>query len=386
VSVDELRQELGTWLDLGEFDSVRAAQILADADTGLKWMDSLGLLGYGSVDQRQVLAIRREVRSLAAEGEGAIPLSEVPLVCGASRSFHEHCGEPQEELIVACLRTDPEVHIEEGIIRWRERATDRMQRVVAALRNIGTPAHYKAIAENVNEGLSPEEGVSEHNIHALLQRCERLFVRVGRGTYALAEWAAPAEVSAADAAYEALQKAGRPLRVREIVEWASVAQPLTQAAVTTTLARDERFRHVARDIYALAEWGVPPQSTLVDVICQVLDEAGGPLAPREIVPRVLARRPASPSSVAAVLTRDEHFVRVAPGRYGLAQWGLADDGSVAEAACRVLREASGPLTQGVIAERVSATCYRFQIVLARCGGVLVKGPTWPSRPSMSLSQ
>ncbi len=49
------------------------------------------------------------------------------------------------------------------------------------------------------------------------------------------------------------------------------------------------------------------------------------------------------------------FVRVGHGVYGLAEWGLHDDGSLANAAHRVLSQANRPLHHDVIADRVLET-------------------------------
>jgi hypothetical protein len=49
------------------------------------------------------------------------------------------------------------------------------------------------------------------------------------------------------------------------------------------------------------------------------------------------------------------FVRVGHGVYGLAEWDLHDDGSLANAAHRVLSEAGKPLSHDIIADRVLET-------------------------------
>jgi DNA-binding phage protein len=51
----------------------------------------------------------------------------------------------------------------------------------------------------------------------------------------------------------------------------------------------------------------------------------------------------------------ETFVRVGRGIYGLVEWGLPDDGSVANAVCRVLAEAGRPLAKEEITQRVLQT-------------------------------
>lgn len=58
---------------------------------------------------------------------------------------------------------------------------------------------------------------------------------------------------------------------------------------------------------------------------------------------------------AHMLRMPDIFVRVGHGVYGLAEWGLHDDGSVANAAHRVLSEAGKPLHYDIVAGRVLET-------------------------------
>jgi hypothetical protein len=61
-------------------------------------------------------------------------------------------------------------------------------------------------------------------------------------------------------------------------------------------------------------------------------------------------------NLAACLNWDrDAFVRVGRGVYGLAEWGLPDDGCVANAICRVLAEGGGTLTYDEIAKGVLST-------------------------------
>lgn len=64
----------------------------------------------------------------------------------------------------------------------------RIQRVYLALRDIGKPAHYSAIAE-VHNRMFPEAAISEHNVHTVLSLQQHGVVWIGvRGTYAFKEW------------------------------------------------------------------------------------------------------------------------------------------------------------------------------------------------------
>lgn len=70
----------------------------------------------------------------------------------------------------------------------KPRHLTRAQRVYLALREIGEPAHYSAVAE-VHNSLFPEAAISEHNVHAVLSFQQHGVVWIGvRGTFALKEW------------------------------------------------------------------------------------------------------------------------------------------------------------------------------------------------------
>lgn len=74
-----------------------------------------------------------------------------------------------------------------GLVALREWARTRLDETVAALRRLANPSHYRQIAAQVQ--LTAPEGtfVSVEAIHNLLLT-EATFIRVGRGTFGLAEW------------------------------------------------------------------------------------------------------------------------------------------------------------------------------------------------------
>ncbi|MBN2393040.1 MAG: sigma-70 family RNA polymerase sigma factor [Anaerolineae bacterium] len=63
----------------------------------------------------------------------------------------------------------------------------RQDQVLAAMRVLETPAHYNAIAEQVND-LAGESQMDESYVYAVLMKYEDVFVRLGEGFFSLAEW------------------------------------------------------------------------------------------------------------------------------------------------------------------------------------------------------
>jgi hypothetical protein len=95
-------------------------------------------------------------------------------------------------------------------------------------------------------------------------------------------------------------------------------------------------------------------------IRQALNTLGEPHHYGEICSHINAQSPdgqqmTERSVYSCLQLYSDTFVRVGRGVYGLVEWGLPDDGSVANAVCRVLAEAGRPLTKEEITERVLQT-------------------------------
>lgn len=96
--------------------------------------------------------------------------------------------------------------------------------------------------------------------------------------------------------------------------------------------------------YGLASW----EGRYSDDVIIALRQFGTPVNYSAITARVNAALPsdqqATDHNVHAHMQRmPDVFVRVGHGIYGLAEWGLRNDGSLGNAACRVLRDAGRPL-------------------------------------------
>ncbi|MGB0383783.1 MAG: DNA-directed RNA polymerase subunit alpha C-terminal domain-containing protein [Ardenticatenaceae bacterium] len=108
--------------------------------------------------------------------------------------------------------------------------------------------------------------------------------------------------------------------------------------------------------YALKRW----QNRVVDDIIVVLRKHGKPLHYKEITKRVNERvseeQQSIPRNIHAKLGHyPDIFVRVGHGIFGLADWGLQQDRTLAEASMRVLREGGPVLSIEEITDRVLET-------------------------------
>jgi len=188
ASEAEVRRDLGGYVALGEMDPVAACRILAAMDSGVVWLRRLGLLADASNPTERIEAIREGVRA-CVKGEDPPPsLNRILFLFCGSRRWSEECGRPTEDFVVACLRTDPGVEVDEaGRVRWKEQRRAGVADLLAeVLSEQGQPAHYSLLAERVNERVSIDERVSERTVYAALRRDAR-FVAVGRGVFSLVE-------------------------------------------------------------------------------------------------------------------------------------------------------------------------------------------------------
>ncbi len=114
-------------------------------------------------------------------------VSEVRRILDSSNSIEER--KIDTLFIEACLQVDAQIEISHdgwcALAKWQSSYIDEM---VEVLRDKGTPLHFREIASSVKALLNGNQEVSGHNIHAVVQRRQDIFVWVGQGTYGLVEW------------------------------------------------------------------------------------------------------------------------------------------------------------------------------------------------------
>lgn len=163
--------------------------------------------------------------------------------------------------IEACIKAAPEVELNLdgwcGLTKWRSRYLDEM---VQVLRDEGKPLHYTVVSKRISDSVSNKRG-SDHNVHALLQREETIFVRVDPGTYGLREWGhkpAPYYLTLIE---DTFRKAGKPLAPKEVIRCVSEVRPCKESTVLMYLTLNERFVRLESGEFALREWLPAEQQT-----------------------------------------------------------------------------------------------------------------------------
>jgi hypothetical protein len=115
-------------------------------------------------------------------------------------------------------------------------------------------------------------------------------------------------------------------------------------------------QHIHRQLDG--SWCIYRKEHRNDRILSVLRQIGQPAHFTEIAERynqMYLDRPRSAHNVHAVLGHGEEFVRIGRGKYGLAEWGMHDDGNVANAVRRVLAARQGPMLLADIVDEVLKT-------------------------------
>ncbi len=143
-------------------------------------------------------------------------VSEVCRILDSSSSVAER--KIDTLFIEACLQADPQFEISDdgwcALVKWRRSYIDEM---VEVLRSKSSSLHYREIASGVKALLNGNQEVSEHNIHAVLQRRQDIFVWVGQGTYGLVEWGMKRPIYYVDLITDILEVEGKALPAEEII-------------------------------------------------------------------------------------------------------------------------------------------------------------------------
>jgi DNA-directed RNA polymerase delta subunit len=148
------------------------------------------------------------------------------------------------------------------------------------------------------------------------------------GEYGLFDWMEIDPSGARDRAYLIMKHSKKPLHFSDITKRLNECNEITIPAsvashswqkkvciqtVHNELIRDSRFVLIGRGIYALGEWGYKP-GKIVNVIKDILKEAGKPLKQEAIIKEVKKRRMAKDNTIILNLHNKKYFKKL-PNKY-----------------------------------------------------------------------
>jgi DNA-directed RNA polymerase alpha subunit len=171
--------------------------------------------------------------------------------------FKDHHDELNDRFVVACIRINEKiVQLEDGSLGLETWDHHWQDDIVLALRRLGQPAHYTAIADTINASLQNGQHVTSRAVHVRLMQHPDIFVWVGcRGTYGLSEWGVERALSYVDALTQVLKDAGHPLSITEILAALVKLRPYyDEGSVNITLGTNCMFRAFPNNTYGLTEW------------------------------------------------------------------------------------------------------------------------------------
>lgn len=171
--------------------------------------------------------------------------------------YEEHRDDLNDKFILACVHADGKIVQREdgnlGLEVWDRHWQDN---IVFALRTVGQPMHYAAIADVINASQQNDRHITPRAVHIRLMQHPEIFVWIGRrGTYGLREWGLERAQSYADALIQVLQAAGHPLTITEVLAALVKLRPYYgETSVQLTLGTNSRFRAFPGNTFGLAEW------------------------------------------------------------------------------------------------------------------------------------
>jgi hypothetical protein len=199
-------------------------------------------------DQIRVVDIQSQIRKML---KSMYPLDKSTFIT----ELRQANPDLKEQFLMGCLRTHPDLDVrDDGVLVYKNLARHRTGVIIQALRQIGRPAHYTEITEEVNRLLPEEIEAYPHNIHAHMQRLPDIFVWVGRGTYGLAEAGLERSEFYADIIERIFRECGHPLSIQETLSRLCDVRDCKESTVMMLLTLNPRFRTFPGDVYGLAEW------------------------------------------------------------------------------------------------------------------------------------
>lgn len=132
--------------------------------------------------------------------------------------------------------------------------------------------------------------------------------------------------------FKLLRDQGQPIHRKELARLVNLrrvdgSEPLINlTSITNALSADVLFVPIGRSgLWGLAEWGHIATASTTTLMKEYFRQKGGPATAAEVLAYVLDKRPdVAARSVPTYLSGHKAFVRVGPGSYALAEWGLKE--------------------------------------------------------------
>jgi len=190
------------------------------------------------------------------------------------------------------------------------------------LESVGKPIEEKEFIERFKNSeffRNNQQELNEKTIVNFLDIAHKIEKNVF-GHIGLSSWKQIVPKDVGDKAYLVLKQHTKPEHYSIITEMINRAKFDNRTAYKETvhneLIKDPRFILVGRGIYALDEWGYKP-GVVSDVIKEILQRAGKPLAKEKIIEDVLKSRQVKKNTILVGLSNKKLFRKVEKNLYAL---------------------------------------------------------------------
>lgn len=276
MTVDDIEHRVAEFVPIGDMEPTDAVILIAAASQAIEWLPKQLLLITPELGLPRLTALWDDLDSAVAELPDGTSADDLVYRVSASWFFREEGVE--EGTVRAALRSHPQLSVEnDRVVRASVRhQLDSTDEIRQALKRIGQPAHYAAIAGVICEMRGGTSELSDHTVHQQLLRRTDRFLRTGPGTFALAEWSIPQEsapfTEPGDGSEpgrlrelkEALRVIGHPAHYKAIAREVARLRAGTPAPTERTIYQylmsfaDAFVRH-GGGVYGLPEWERPGQ-------------------------------------------------------------------------------------------------------------------------------
>lgn len=257
--------EFGDWIDgggvvkRGDINITTVLELLAKVDEKFIWVRRKRLLVHYSVPLTMIDEVEQTMRQLLQQDVRAMTEDELWEAFPQTDTFYvlSEALQSQNPLTVesfakACIRTADSFERDEfRAYRLQRRANSIVDKIVAALREIGSPAHFTLVTERVNSLLPAGKKAKPHNVHAHLSRYDNIFARVGHGVFGLVEWGLVNDGNLANAVERVLTAANKPLHIDVITREVLKTWYVNAGSVYAAIQSDERFASLGSAVYYL---------------------------------------------------------------------------------------------------------------------------------------
>ncbi len=183
---------------------------------------------------------------------------------------------------------------------------------------------YSLDISRILDNSSVEEKIDAINGNKVLYSILRALREVEQnkfGYWGIYDWREIKPKTINDKIYLVLKNHGKPMHFSEIADHINQIgfdkKKANAATVHNELILDEKYVLVGRGLYGLKEWGYK-EGTVVDVIKDILAEAGKLLTRDEIIDKVLEKRLVKKTTIVLALMDREMFEKV-EGKYKLVE-------------------------------------------------------------------